>query len=82
MIYELRQPHREARTLGGHDQAASTVSRDIRGDDYGKLEATGRPRIGPLNQVMHLWSYSDLNERARCAVTRQRTGAGAASTFR
>ena len=21
--------------------------------------------IGHLNQVMHLWSYSDLNERAR-----------------
>jgi hypothetical protein len=41
------------------------VSRDIRGDDYGKLEGYWTTEIGPLNQVMHLWSYADFNERAR-----------------
>jgi len=46
-------------------KAASTVSRDIRGDNYGKLEGYWSTDIGPLNQVMHLWSYSDFNERAR-----------------
>jgi sugar phosphate isomerase/epimerase len=46
-------------------KAASTVSREIRGDDYGKLEGYWSTEIGPLNQVMHLWSYSDYNERAR-----------------
>ena len=34
-------------------------------DDYGKLEGYWMTDIGPLNQVMHLWSYKDLNERAR-----------------
>jgi hypothetical protein len=41
------------------------VSRDIRKDDYGKLEGYWSSEIGPLNQVMHLWSYSDFAERAR-----------------
>ena len=22
--------------------------------------------IGPLNQIVHMWGYADLNERARC----------------
>jgi hypothetical protein len=22
--------------------------------------------IGPLNQIIHMWGYADLNERARC----------------
>jgi hypothetical protein len=41
------------------------VSKDIRGDNFGKLEGYWFTEIGPLNQVMHMWSYSDLNERAR-----------------
>src|SRR5262249_52506308 len=46
-------------------KAASTVSLDIRKDDYGKLEGYWFTEIGPLNQVVHLWSYKDLNDRAR-----------------
>jgi hypothetical protein len=46
-------------------KAASTLSREIRGDNFGKLEGYWSTEIGQLNQVMHLWSYSDLNERAR-----------------
>lgn len=64
MIYELR-----TYTLkpGGAPAAAANsggVGRDIRGNDYGKLEGYWMTEIGPLNQVMHLWSYADLNERA------------------
>jgi hypothetical protein len=65
MIYELRTYTVKPGSLGDMVKAASTVSRDIRGDDYGKLEGYWSTEIGPLNQVMHLWSYSDLNERAR-----------------
>jgi hypothetical protein len=65
MIYELRTYTVKPGTLGDMVKAASTVSREIRGDDYGKLEGYWSTEIGPLNQVMHLWSYSDLNERAR-----------------
>ena len=65
MIYELRTYTVKPGTIGDMVKAASTMSREIRGDDYGKLEGYWSTEIGPLNQVMHLWSYSDLNERAR-----------------
>jgi NIPSNAP len=65
MIYELRTYTVRQGTLADVVKAASTVSRDIRKDDYGKLEGYWFTDIGPLNQVMHLWSYADLNERAR-----------------
>jgi hypothetical protein len=65
MIYELRTYTVKQGTLPDVVKAASTVSRDIRKDDYGKLEGYWSTDIGPLNQVMHLWSYTDLNERAR-----------------
>src|SRR5262249_16442134 len=32
---------------------------------YGKLEGCWQTEIGPLNQVMELWSFEDLNQRAR-----------------
>ena len=65
MIYELRTYTLRAGTLGDVVKAASTVSRGIRKDDYGKLEGYWTTEIGPLSQIMHLWSYSDLNERSR-----------------
>jgi hypothetical protein len=65
MIYELRTYTLKPGTIGEMVKAASTVSHDIRGNDYGKLEGYWSTEIGPLNQVMHLWSYEDLNERTR-----------------
>jgi hypothetical protein len=65
MIYELRTYTVKPGTLGDMVKAASTVSREIRGNDYGKLEGYWSSEIGPLNQVMHLWSYGDFAERAR-----------------
>src|SRR6185437_13732673 len=65
MIYELRTYTVKPGTLGDMVKAASTVSRDIRGSNFGKLEGYWFTEIGPLNQVLHMWSYSDLNERAR-----------------
>jgi hypothetical protein len=65
MIYELRTYTVKPGTLGDMVKAASTVSHEIRGNDYGKLEGYWSTEIGALNQVMHLWSYSDFNERAR-----------------
>jgi NIPSNAP protein len=65
MIYELRTYTVRPGTLGDMVKAASTVSADIRGSNFGKLEGYWSTEIGPLNQVLHLWSYSDLNERAR-----------------
>ncbi|HZC97695.1 MAG TPA: NIPSNAP family protein [Bradyrhizobium sp.] len=65
MIYELRTYTVKPGTLGDIVKAAGTVSRDIRGDDFGKLEGYWFTEIGPLNQVMHLWSYGSFDERTR-----------------
>ena len=65
MIYELRTYTVRPGTVGDMVKAASTVSRDIRKDDYGKLEGYWSTEIGPLNQVLHMWSYRDFEERAK-----------------
>jgi hypothetical protein len=65
MLYELRTYTLKPGTIGDMVKAAGTVARDIRGNDFGKLEGYWSTEIGPLNQVMHLWSYSDFAERAR-----------------
>jgi hypothetical protein len=65
MIYELRTYTLRQGTLPDVVKTAGTVGRDIRKDDYGKLEGYWQTEIGPLNQVMHLWSYQDLNQRAQ-----------------
>ena len=65
MIYELRTYTVKPGTIGDMVKAASTVSRDIRKDDFGKLEGYWLTEIGPLNQVLHMWSYKDFEERAR-----------------
>ena len=65
MIYELRTYTVRPGTIGDMVKAANTVSKDIRGDNFGKLEGYWSTEIGALNQVLHMWSYSDLNERAR-----------------
>ena len=44
---------------------AAHIAIAVRGDDYGKLELCWVTEIGPLNQVMYLWSYADRNERQR-----------------
>ena len=65
MLYELRTYTVKPGSLGDMVKAAATVATEIRGNDYGKLEGYWSTEIGPLNQVMHLWSYSDYAERAR-----------------
>jgi NIPSNAP len=65
MIYELRTYTLKQGTVPDVAKAAGTVGREIRKDDYGKLEGYWQTEIGPLNQVMHLWSYQDLNHRAQ-----------------
>ncbi len=65
MIHELRVYTAKAGTIGEMAKNSGEIARAIRGDNYGKLEGYWLTEIGPLNQVCHLWSYKDLNERAR-----------------
>ncbi|NKB49173.1 MAG: NIPSNAP family protein [Alphaproteobacteria bacterium] len=65
MIYEMRTYTSVAGGIPTILKANEEVGRPVRGDDYGKLEGYWYTDIGPLNQVMHLWSYTDMAERDR-----------------
>lgn len=65
MIYELRTYTIKHGFVQEVAKNSGTVARAIRGDNYGKLEGYWITEIGPINQVIHLWSYADLNERQR-----------------
>jgi hypothetical protein len=65
MIYELRTYTVRVGTLPEVIKLSGTLSREIRKDDYGKLVGYWATEIGPLNQVIQLWGYADLNERQR-----------------
>lgn len=65
MIHELRIYTAKPGTIAEMAKNSGEIARAIRGDNYGKLEGYWTTEIGPLNQVVHLWSYKDLNERAR-----------------
>jgi hypothetical protein len=65
MIQELRIYTTKPGAVAEVAKNSGSVAREIRGDNYGKLEGYWMTEIGPLNQVVHLWTYSDLNERAR-----------------
>jgi hypothetical protein len=65
MIHELRTytlvPGKQAEYL----KLLADVGRKARGDRYGTLEGHWYTEFGTLNQVMHIWSYESLDERAR-----------------
>ncbi|HEY7364772.1 MAG TPA: NIPSNAP family protein [Methylomirabilota bacterium] len=72
MIHELRtytlMPGKQAEYV----RLAAEVGRKARGDKYGKLEGYWTTEFGTLNQVVHLWSYPDLNERERLRAELQK----------
>jgi hypothetical protein len=63
MLHELRTYTMRAGQAPLAAKNSGAVGRDIRGDEYGKLEGYWVPEIGPLNQVMHLWSYDSFAHR-------------------
>ena len=65
MIHELRTYRIAAGRLAAVVKNAAEIGRAIRGDEYGRLEGYWTTEIGPLGQVVHLWSYPSLDERRR-----------------
>lgn len=61
MIYEVRTYDLKSGSMAKFE-AAFTEGLEAR-NKYSKLAAFWRTEIGPLNQVIHVWPYNDLNER-------------------
>jgi hypothetical protein len=65
MIHELRTYTLKAGTQAAYLKLSGELGRKIRGDRYGKLEGYWYTEFGTINQLVHLWSFADLNERDR-----------------
>lgn len=65
MIHELRQYTLKPGKLPEYLEAARTIGRPARGQDFGVNIGYWTTEFGPLNQVWHLWSYDSLDERTR-----------------
>lgn len=65
MIYELRTYTLIPGKVNEYLERSGGVGRRIRGDSYGKQEGFWYTEFGTLNQLVHLWSFRDLNERER-----------------
>ncbi len=63
MIHELRIYTLWPGKVPEFLKLAEERARVIRGDDYGKCEGYWFTEFGTLNQIVHLWSYDDLNDR-------------------
>ncbi len=63
MLYEMRTYTTPAGKAPVLAKLSAEVARNIRGDEYGKLEGYWVTEVGPLNKCMHLWSYNDLQHR-------------------
>lgn len=63
MLFEMRTYTTPAGKAPVLAELSATVAREIRGDEYGKLEGYWVTEVGPLNKCMHLWSYNDLLHR-------------------
>jgi hypothetical protein len=72
MLYEMRTYTTPAGKAPLLADTSAEIARNIRGDDYGKLEGYWVTDVGPLNKCMHLWSYDDLGHREECRAALSR----------
>jgi hypothetical protein len=63
MIHELRRYQVKPGKLSDYVEKSGSIGRPIRGDRYGKLLGYWSTELGPLNQVVHLWEFTDLAAR-------------------
>jgi hypothetical protein len=65
VIHELREYVLVPGKTGEMVTLLAEVGLRVRGNEYGKLEGYWTTEIGPLNRLVHLWSYPSLDERTR-----------------
>lgn len=75
MIYELRTYTLRPGTQAEYLKLSGEIGRKIRGDDFGKLEGYWSSEFGTLNQLFHLWSFTDFGERERLRAALQKNEA-------
>jgi len=72
MIYEMRTYDLKPRTLGEVEKRFGEAYEKRR--KYSELAAFWHTEIGPLNQIIHVWPYKDLEERNRIRAAAVKDG--------
>ena len=63
MIYEFRTYDLKPRSVPEFEKRTAAKWQEGRGD-YSDLFGFWQTEAGPLNQVVHVWPYEDLNQRS------------------
>ena len=75
-IYRMR-PGKAPDYIKGYAQEGLAIQRPI----LGNLAGYYSTEIGPLNQIIHVWPYQDLEERGRIRAAAVKDGAWPPDTF-
>lgn len=73
MIYEVRTYDLKPQSLPEVEKRFGEAYEKRK--KYSELAAFWHTEIGPLNQIIHVWPYKDLEERARIRATAVKEGA-------
>lgn len=73
MIYEMRTYDLKPRSLPEVEKRFGEMYEKRR--KYSELAAFWHTEIGPLNQIIHVWPYKDLEERGRIRAAAVKDGA-------
>lgn len=65
MIYELRTYRLKTGTTPEYIRRVQTQGIEIQKRHLGNLIGYFTTELGPLNQVIHIWAYEDLQDRAK-----------------
>lgn len=64
MIYEMRTYRLKAGAAPGYLKLVAEEGIEVQKGHLGQLVGYFSSEIGPLNEIVHVWAYQDLNDRA------------------
>lgn len=64
MIYELRTYRMKVGSVPAYLKLVEDEGIDVQRSHLGHLVGYFSTEIGPLNEIVHIWAYQDLNDRA------------------
>jgi hypothetical protein len=64
MIYEMRTYRLKAGAVSTYLKLVEEEGIEVQKGRLGRLVGYFSSEIGPLNEIVHIWAYRDLNDRA------------------
>jgi hypothetical protein len=64
MIYEMRTYRMKVGSVPAYLKLVAEEGIEVQKSHLGELVGYFTSEIGPLNEIVHIWAYRDLNDRA------------------